>query len=143
MLGKVNIATQLSEAYRSRISKHNEEVRRNRDILSKIIDCIKFCGKYELPLRGHDESSDSANPGVFRGLLEFAGKLDENLKTHFETATVFKGNFKKIQNKLLDCILEVFRAEIAAEISREKFLAVMSDDTTDVSVKTQEVVVFR
>jgi hypothetical protein len=35
--------------------------------------------------------------------------------------------------------LEVYRAETAAEISREKFLAVMSD----VSEKTQEVVVFR
>jgi hypothetical protein len=56
-LGKVNIAIQLSEACRSSISKHNEEVRRNRDILSKITDCIKFCGKFELPLRGHDESS--------------------------------------------------------------------------------------
>jgi hypothetical protein len=77
-------------------------------------------------LRGHDESSDSANSGVFRGLLEFAGKLDENLETHFETATVFKGNSKTIQNERLDCILEVCRAEIAAEISREKFLAVMS-----------------
>jgi hypothetical protein len=101
MLGKVNIATQLSDAYRSRINKHKEGVRRNRDILSKIIDCMKFCGKFELPLRGHDESSDSANPGVFRGLLEFAGKLDENLKSHFETATVFKGNSKTIQNELL------------------------------------------
>jgi hypothetical protein len=30
MLGKVNIATQLSDAYRSSINKHNGEVRRNR-----------------------------------------------------------------------------------------------------------------
>jgi hypothetical protein len=37
---------------------------------------------------------------------------------------------------LLDCILEVCRAKIAAEIGR-------ADDTTDVSEKTQEVVVFR
>jgi hypothetical protein len=84
MLGKINIATQLSEAYRSSINKHNEKVRRNRDILSKIIDCIKFCGKSELQSHGHDKSLDSANPGVFRGLLEFASKLDENLKTHLK-----------------------------------------------------------
>jgi hypothetical protein len=56
---------------------------------------------------------------------------------------VFKGNSNTIQNKLLDCIFEVCRAEIAAEISREKFLADMSDNTTDVSEKTQAVVVFR
>jgi hypothetical protein len=37
MFGKENIATLLSEAYRSSITKHNEEVRRNRDILSKMI----------------------------------------------------------------------------------------------------------
>jgi hypothetical protein len=36
---------------------------------------------------------------------------------------------------MLDCILEDFRAEIAAEISREKFLTVITDDTTDVSEK--------
>jgi hypothetical protein len=101
----------------------------------KIIDCIKFCGKFELPLRGHDESSDSANPSVFWGLLEFAGKLDENLKSHFETVTVFIGNSKTIQNELLDCILEVCWAKIAAEIGRANFLAVVSE-------KTQEVVVF-
>jgi tRNA/tmRNA/rRNA uracil-C5-methylase (TrmA/RlmC/RlmD family) len=39
--------------------------------------------------------------------------------------------------------LEICQAEIAAEISREKCLAVVSDDTTHVSEKTQEVVVFR
>jgi hypothetical protein len=32
MLGKVNIATQLRDAYRLSINKNNEEVRRNRDI---------------------------------------------------------------------------------------------------------------
>jgi hypothetical protein len=31
--GKENIATLLSEVYRSSTNKHNEEVRRNRDIL--------------------------------------------------------------------------------------------------------------
>jgi hypothetical protein len=41
---------------------------------------MKFCGKFELPLRDHDENSDFATPRVFWGLLEFAGKLDENLK---------------------------------------------------------------
>jgi hypothetical protein len=33
MPGKVNITAQLSEAYTSSTNKHNEEVRRNRDIL--------------------------------------------------------------------------------------------------------------
>lgn len=31
-------------------------------------------------------------PGVFRGLLEFAAKLDKCVKSHFLKSTVFKGN---------------------------------------------------
>jgi hypothetical protein len=56
---------------------------------------------------------------------------------------VFKGNSETIQNALLYCILEVCRAKIAPEIGCANFVAVMSDDTTDVSEKIQEVVVFR
>jgi hypothetical protein len=39
--------------------------------------------------------------------------------------------------------LEVSRTKTPAEIGRANFLAVMSDDTTDISKKTQTVVVFR
>lgn len=143
MLGKVNIAAQLSEGYKLSIMKHNEEVQKNREILSKIIDCIKFCGKYELALCGHNERLDSSKPGIFRGLLDFAGKLDAQLKSHFESATVFKGHSKTIQNELLDCILKICRDEIINEINHSKFLAIMADDTTDISEKIQEVLVFR
>lgn len=38
------------------MNKFNENVKRNRDILSKLIDCIVFCGKFELPMREHDET---------------------------------------------------------------------------------------
>ena len=40
------------------------------------MDCIKFCGKYELPLRGYNESTDLSNPGVFDGLLDFISDSD-------------------------------------------------------------------
>ena len=85
----------------------------------------------------------SSNPGIFRGLLEFAGKLEESLKSYFMKSTVFKGTSKTIQNELLDCILEVCRDEIHAEIKQSKFLSVMSDDISDVSGLTQQVIVFR
>jgi hypothetical protein len=120
MLQTVNIATQLSEACRSSMNIHNEEVRRNRVMLSQIMDFTKFCWNFDPPLRDH-ERSDSANAEIFRGLLEFAGKLQENLGTHFETATVFKGNSKTIQNEQLDCILEVCRAKVASEIGLQTF----------------------
>ncbi len=41
--GKLSIAEQLDEGYRIGIRRHNEEVTKNRHILSRIIDCVKFC----------------------------------------------------------------------------------------------------
>ena len=76
-------------------ARHNDKVTQNRAILSKIIDCIKFCGKFELPLRGHDEMCSSLNPGVFRGLLDFLSEYDPTLRCHLDSNSVFK---EHIQN---------------------------------------------
>lgn len=143
LLGKINIKEQLSEAYRLSICEHNREVAKNREILSKIIDCIKFCGQFEVSLRGHDERDESENPGIFRGLINFASKLDFDLDNHLKSNKAFKGVSKTIQNEILDCLLQIYRDEIKREIRKSSFVAVMADDTTDVSEHTQMVIVLR
>lgn len=143
LLGTVDIKERLSEAYRLSVNEHNRKVTKNREILSKIIDCIKFCGNFEVPLRGHDETDDSVNPGVFRGLINFASKLDPDLRRHLETNTAFKGVSKTIQNEILDCLLQIYYDHIKKEIKDASFVAVMADDTTDVSEHTQMVIVLR
>ena len=65
MFKKVNILSAINAGYRRCIIKHNELVDRNRHALNRIINCIKFCGFHELPLRGRDEMKGSANRGVF------------------------------------------------------------------------------
>lgn len=75
ILGKVNIATQLSEDYKLSRIEHNEGVQRNRETLSKIISCIRFCGKFELSLHGHNRRLESAKPRIFQE-LEFTVKLE-------------------------------------------------------------------
>ena len=91
LLGKINIRQQLNDGYRVSIHKHNEQVDNNRYILSQIIDAIKFCGEFELVLKGHDETDDSNNPGVFKGLINYTATIDSVLKDHLENAKVFKG----------------------------------------------------
>ena len=142
-LGQSDIAEQLSEAYRASKQRHNLEVEKNRHVLSKLIDCIKFCGAFELAMRGHDETADSDNPGVFLGLVDFTASLDSVLSKHLETATVFKGTSKTVQNELLEIMLDICKDTIKKEIKESDFLAVISDDTTDVSNHSQNVVVFR
>ena len=86
---------------------------------------------------------DSTNPGVFRGLLDLTSNLDSSFKSHFEIATLFKGTSKTIQNEILELILENCRKQIKSERSKSNYLAVMCDETTDVSDKSQMVIVFR
>jgi hypothetical protein len=100
LLGKQDLRQQLDSACRRNIEQHNEQVRKNRYVLSQIINCIKFCGVFELALRGHDETDVSLNPGIFRGLINLTAELDAALKDHIEKATVFKGTSKTIQNEL-------------------------------------------
>lgn len=63
-------------------------------VLFKIIDCVKFCGAFELALRGHDETESLENPGIFRGLVDFVVSLVKVPEEHLKTATVFKGTSK-------------------------------------------------
>lgn len=141
IFGRASIATQLDEGYRIGIRRHNEEVTKNRHISSRIIDCIKFCGAFELALRGHDESETSENPGVFRGLVDFVASLDDVLREHIEKATVFKGTSKTVQNELLQCMLDVAKEEIVKQVRESEFLAIQADETTDISTQSQLVLV--
>ena len=102
---------------------------------------MKFCGAFELALRGHDESESSVNPGIFRGLVDFVASLDGALKEHLETATVFKGTSKTVQNELLDCMLSVAREQIIKEAQKSVFVSIQADETTDISTQTQLVLV--
>ncbi|MGH0121058.1 UNVERIFIED_CONTAM: hypothetical protein FKN15_069261 [Acipenser sinensis] len=51
-------------------AKHNENVRRNRAILKRLINATIFLGRQELAFRGHNESEDLANKGNYRELTE-------------------------------------------------------------------------
>ncbi|XP_042226471.1 zinc finger MYM-type protein 1-like [Homarus americanus] len=85
----------------------------------------------------------SKNPGVFRGLVDFACELDSSLDAHLKTATVFKGTSKSIQNELLESMLEICKNKIKEEVKNADYLAVMCDETTDIYDKTQMVIVLR
>ena len=98
-----------------------------------------FC--QELALRGHDETSSSDNLGVFLGLVNFTAALDSVLSQHLETATIFRGTSKTIQNESLKIMYKIMQSKIQKEIKEADFVAVFADDTTDVSNHLQNVVV--
>ena len=143
LLGKNTISTFLSQSYKDSIGKHNTKVQKNRKVLSIIIDSILFCGFQEISLRGSDEKRDSLNQGCFRSLLNFAGVLDKDVSDHLENSTVFKGNSATIQNEILECVLQVYKNKVIAQVSEAPFIAIVADETTDVSIQNQLSLVIR
>ena len=122
--------------------KFNEDVEKNRHILRRLIMCIKFCGAFELAIRGH-ETLTSENPGIYVGLINFAAELDAALAIHMKGSQVFKGTSKSIQNDLLDAMLQIYKQEILKEIKSANFIALEADETTDTSNNQQMVVIIR
>ncbi|KAG7513368.1 zinc finger MYM-type protein 1-like [Solea senegalensis] len=129
--GDTRVDSQLNEQVRRERELHNEMVKKNREILKRLIDCVVFLGKQELSFRGHDESSQSSNRGNYMELLSFMAEHDTDLHYHLSTNRVFTGTSGKIQNDLIYAIAEVMGEEIKTEIKNAPFVAVMVDETTD------------
>ena len=48
----------------------------------------------------------------------------------------------EIQNEILDSVLQLFRGQVIFETSQANYLAVIADESTDISGQTQLVIVF-
>jgi hypothetical protein len=68
LFSSVDILSQLNESYHVCIQYDNEFWTKNRHVLGRIINCIKFCGMHELPLIRHDVSETSCNRVKFLDL---------------------------------------------------------------------------
>ncbi|XP_021446987.2 zinc finger MYM-type protein 1 [Oncorhynchus mykiss] len=121
----------LNEGLRIQAAQHNEKVRRNRDVLKRLIDSIAFLGMQELAFRGHDETESSANKGNFRELAEVIARYDALLAQHMESSTVFTGMSRTIQNDLITAIASSIRSEIKSEVDAAPFFSWQMDETTD------------
>ncbi|XP_068160098.1 zinc finger MYM-type protein 1-like [Antennarius striatus] len=134
---------QLSQQEHMQTEVNNEMVKKNREILKRLMDCVIFLGKQELSFRGHDESSPSSNRGNYVELLSFLAERDPDLQYHLSTSRVFTGTSGNIQNDLIYSIAEVMGEEIKTEIKSAPFVAVMVDETTDVGNTPQLALILR
>ena len=80
----------------------------------------------------NNETLASDNQGVILGFVNFTAALYSVLNQHLESATVFKGTPKTVQNELLDIIFKTSQCTIQKEIEQADFVAVIANDTTDV-----------
>ena len=146
--GDTRVDLQLNEQVRRETELHNEKVKKNREILKRLIDCVMFLGKQELSFRGHNERAESTNRGNYVELLSFLAEnkllwSNTDLHYHLSTNKVLPGTSGKIQNDLIYAIAEVMGEEIKMEMKKAPFVAVMVDETTDVGNVAQLTLVLR
>ena len=141
--GQTRIDTFLNQQRYAAINQHNEEVKKNREILKRFIQITCFLGIQEISFRGHDESETFDNRGNYVELAHLLAKFDEKLQTHLDTTTVFKGIATLIQNDLIESMGFVVLAEIKKELENCAFLSVMLDETSDMSCFSQQSTVLR
>lgn len=140
-----SIADALKENVKLCITKFNENVRLNRQLLRIVIKAVLYLSKQELAFRGHDESVSSTNRGNFKELLSLliSETSVENQCHYDKIKNIFSGNSKTIQNEILGRISEYLQDHIKHEISNASFFSVEVDDTTDIRQKSQCSVIVR
>ena len=90
MFGNQRIDTLLDRQQQLNVTKHNEAVKKNREIMKRLIDSVLFLAKQELPLRGQEESESSLNWGDYVELLNLLREYDPLLDKHLESSALFK-----------------------------------------------------
>jgi hypothetical protein len=138
LLGKnQRIEFSLSEQHRLSVQRHNEQVRKNRIMLTHLIRVVCVLGKLGLAFRGHDESETSVNRGKHVEMLKVLGNYDADLKCLVENKGVFRGLSLEIQNDIIVSVSECMVREIKREVSETAFVSSVVDEATDISMKAQ------
>ncbi|XP_070682484.1 uncharacterized protein [Malus domestica] len=128
------------------VHKQSDQARIDyRTRLNASLDCIRFLLRQGLAFCGHDESEDSSNKGNFLELLKFIADHNESIKD-----VVFKNapeNLKltspDIQKDLVHAAACETTNAIMFDIGDDAFFSVLVDESRDISVKEQMVVVLR
>lgn len=130
-----DIRRQISQTIASQVST-------NREILSSIIKVVILCGRQNLALRGHRDTTDMenndqfpANYGNFWALLNFRvdsgdSVLRDHLATAAQNATYTSYN---IQNQLIDILGNQIRDKILNRVKEAGWFTVVADEVTDLS----------
>ncbi|KAM3597627.1 uncharacterized protein V6R79_007131 [Siganus canaliculatus] len=141
--GNTRIDHQLNEALRLATEQHNTRVKKNRDVWKRFVDIVVYLGAQEQAFRGHTEGEGSDNRDNCIELVNLLRKYDERLAHHLESCTVFSRMSIHIQNDSSEAVASVMLNEITSEIKDASFVAILLDETTDVSNFAQLSTVWR
>lgn len=117
-----------------------KEVVENRKKIRAIVETIIFCGRQELPCRGHKDygrltlNEPENNDGNFRALLRYrAQNGDDILKSHIlNSGSKQMYTSPLIQNEIIELIGATIQNNIVEKVKISIFYTVLADETSDV-----------
>lgn len=122
-----------------------QEVSVWRQILERVIEVTLTLASSNMPFRGHDESLDSSNPGVFLSIINLLSKYDLVLKNLLENKKKKSVTYLSptIQNEIIGLLSKAVKNEIIDQIKKSTFYSIIIDTTQDIAKIDQLSVVIR
>ena len=108
-----------------------QRIQENRHIIRCCTECILYCGRQCIALRGDVERVNMpGNPGNFFAILKLLANHDPVLKVHLETPHRTNSTYisPHIQNKIIGKI--VIQKSIVEEVIQAHFYSIMVDEVT-------------
>jgi len=122
-------------------SSRQNAVEENRNRLSHIIRTIEFCGRQEIPLRGHRDAGafslneTDCNDGVFKAALRlWVEAADKQTSELFSKAPRNASYLSwRVQNQIISLMSDDIQKQILSDIYQCKYFLILADEMTDVS----------
>ena len=105
------------------------EKQRWRDILKRILSCIKFLVSQNLALRGHEEhlhKDEDTNVGNFLSVIKLVAQYDPLLEKHLQHVRENPASISylspEIQNEFIHLLASTVRNQLLSEIRKKQVL---------------------
>lgn len=119
-----------------------------RNVLRRVVSCIKFLSERGLAFYGNDETLHSVHNGNFRGLLELLSQYDPFIADHLtKYGNPGTGNVNYLSSTVVSEVIEIMGQKvldaIVAEVKKSKYFGLIVDSTPDITHNDQLAVILR
>lgn len=138
--GFTNVCSGRQDSIRESLSKaYKEKVERNHAALTAIIKTIVVCGRQNLAIRGHDDTSST-----FEALLQFRAECDQHLQRHLISApSNAKYTSHQIQNEIINLCGQQVQDNIVTSCRDSVYFSILVDESADISNTEQVAICLR
>lgn len=110
-----------------------------KQVLTRLLDVMKFLMKQNLPFRGHRENVYSSNKGNFIELVELMSKYDPVFGKHYLKEVNDNQQYLslKIQNEFIHILGKHINENILDQIRKANYFTIILDSMLDISHSDQ------